>query len=161
MILFYACDVTLSAYPHRESFKNMPGYGGIEPTTFGILAQCCANRATRSGRFEYVIFRNVIFCLVPSMSMQSGNIFFCVGVMYSGEYAVCGVPLILFVCVGLNTFHRKIIGNIEINFLLMKRTLYLCQRLTGGPFTTFACITSALYTLIKNDSFSGLGVLSS
>ena len=27
-----ACDVTLSVYPHR----------GIEPTTFGILAQCSA-----------------------------------------------------------------------------------------------------------------------
>jgi hypothetical protein len=96
------------------------------------------------------------------MSMQSSNmIFFCVGVMYSGEYDVCGVPLILFVCVGLNTFHRKIIRKIEIKCLLMNRTLYLCQRLTGGPFTTLACITSALYTLIKNDSFSGLGVLSS
>ena len=59
------------------------------------------------------------------MSMQSSNIFFCVGVMYSGEYDVCGVPLILFVCVGLNTFHRKIIGNIEINCLLMINESYL------------------------------------
>ena len=23
-----ACDVTLSVYPHRASFKNMPGHGG-------------------------------------------------------------------------------------------------------------------------------------
>ena len=36
-------DVTLSVYPHRTSLKDMPGYGGIEPTTFGILAQCSAN----------------------------------------------------------------------------------------------------------------------
>ena len=49
-----ACDVTLSVYPHRASLKNMPDHGGnrtydlwntspIEPTTFGILAQCSAN----------------------------------------------------------------------------------------------------------------------
>jgi hypothetical protein len=24
----YACDVTLSVYPHRASLKNMPDYGG-------------------------------------------------------------------------------------------------------------------------------------
>ena len=23
-----ACDVTLSVYPHRESFESMPGHGG-------------------------------------------------------------------------------------------------------------------------------------
>ena len=41
--------------------KNMPGHGGYltnKPTTFGILAQCSANWATRSGRFEYMIFRD-------------------------------------------------------------------------------------------------------
>ena len=38
-----ACDVTLSVCPHRAGLKNMPGHGGIEPTTFGILAQCSAN----------------------------------------------------------------------------------------------------------------------
>ena len=38
-----ACDVTLSVYPHRASLKNMPDTVGIEPTTFGILAQCSAN----------------------------------------------------------------------------------------------------------------------
>ena len=38
-----ACDVTLSVYPHRASLKNMPATVGIEPTTFGILAQCSAN----------------------------------------------------------------------------------------------------------------------
>ena len=25
---FYACDVTLSVYPHRASLKNMPDHGG-------------------------------------------------------------------------------------------------------------------------------------
>ena len=35
------CNVTLSVYPHRASLKNMPVR--IEPTTFGILAQCSAN----------------------------------------------------------------------------------------------------------------------
>ena len=38
-----ACDVTLSVYPHRASLKNLPDTVGIEPTTFGILAQCSAN----------------------------------------------------------------------------------------------------------------------
>ena len=53
------CDVTLSVYPRRASLKNMPGHGGNRAyTTFGILAQCSSNWATRSGRFQYVIFRN-------------------------------------------------------------------------------------------------------
>ena len=38
-----ACDVTLSVYPHRASLENMPDTVGIEPTTFGKLAQCSAN----------------------------------------------------------------------------------------------------------------------
>jgi hypothetical protein len=25
---YYACDVTLSVYPHRDGLKNMPGHGG-------------------------------------------------------------------------------------------------------------------------------------
>jgi hypothetical protein len=33
------CDVTQSVYPHRASLKSMPATVGIEPTTFGILAQ--------------------------------------------------------------------------------------------------------------------------
>jgi hypothetical protein len=37
------CVATLSVYPHRASLKNMPGHGGIEPTTFGILAQSSSN----------------------------------------------------------------------------------------------------------------------
>ena len=38
------CDVTLSVYPHRASLKNIClATVGIEPTTFGILAQCSAN----------------------------------------------------------------------------------------------------------------------
>ena len=34
-----ACDVTLSVYPHRACLKILPAKVGIEPTTFGILAQ--------------------------------------------------------------------------------------------------------------------------
>ena len=35
LIIYYACDVTLSVYPHRASLKNMPDTVGIEPTTMG------------------------------------------------------------------------------------------------------------------------------
>ena len=37
------CDVTLSVYPHQASSKICLTTVGIEPTTFGILAQCSAN----------------------------------------------------------------------------------------------------------------------
>ena len=37
--LKYLCDVTLSVYPPRAGLKNMPGHGGNQTTTFGILAQ--------------------------------------------------------------------------------------------------------------------------
>ena len=47
---YYVCDVTLSVYPHRASLKK---YARIEPTTFGILAQCSG-----SGQFEYVYGRH-------------------------------------------------------------------------------------------------------
>ena len=51
----------LWVYIHTgQAWKICLATVGIEPTTFGILAQCSANWATRSGRFEYVIFRNRI-----------------------------------------------------------------------------------------------------
>ena len=40
-------SVTLSVYQHRAE---------IELTTFGMLAQCSANRATGSNRFEHESF---------------------------------------------------------------------------------------------------------
>ena len=42
-----ACDVSLSVYPHRASLKLCLTTVGIETTTFGILAQCSANRVVR------------------------------------------------------------------------------------------------------------------
>ena len=42
----------------RQAWKICLATVRIEPTTLGILAQCSASWATRSGRFEYVIFRN-------------------------------------------------------------------------------------------------------
>ena len=54
------CEFTLSVYPHRARSTVKIGLATvrIEPPTFGILTQCSANLAKRSGRFEYVIFRN-------------------------------------------------------------------------------------------------------
>ena len=40
------CGVALTLYPHRASWKIWLTRLGIEPTTFGMLAQCSANRAT-------------------------------------------------------------------------------------------------------------------
>ena len=47
-----------------QAWKICMSTVGIEPTTFGILAQCSANWATRSGRFEYVIFRNRVYSVL-------------------------------------------------------------------------------------------------
>ena len=42
-----------------QAWKICPATAGFEPTTFGILAQCSSYWATRSGRFECAIFRNL------------------------------------------------------------------------------------------------------
>ena len=100
-----ACDVTLSVYPHRASLKNMPGQGGNR--TYDLW-----NTNPMPCQLSYAV-RSVRVCdiselsLVPSISMQSSNqslfvclfvclnsfymIFFCVGVVYSGEYNVCDI----------------------------------------------------------------------
>ena len=43
-------DVTLSVYPHRTSLKICPATVGIEPTTFGILAQCYGHASPSKAR---------------------------------------------------------------------------------------------------------------
>ena len=92
---FYdACDVTLSVYPHRASLKNMPGHSGNR--TYDLW-----NTRPMLCQLSYAV-RSVRVCdiselsLVPSISMQSSKLnhdFFCVGVMYSGEYDACDVTL--------------------------------------------------------------------
>ena len=88
------CGVTLSVYPHRASLKNMPGHGGNR--TYDLW-----NTSPMLCQLSYAV-RSVRVCdiselsLVPSIPMQSCQhdwFFFCVGVMYSGEYDVCGVTL--------------------------------------------------------------------
>ena len=60
-LYFIIFVMLLWVYIHTgRAWKICPATVGIEPTTFGILAQCSANWATWSGRFEYVIFRNRI-----------------------------------------------------------------------------------------------------
>ena len=88
-----ACDVTLSAYPHRASFKNMPDHGGNRTydlwNTSPML--CQLSYAVWSVRVCDISEQN----LVPSISMLSNknHDFSCVGVMYSGEYDACDVTL--------------------------------------------------------------------
>ena len=77
---------------HRASLKNMPGHGGNRTydlwNTSPML--CQLSYAVRSVRVCDISELN----LVPSISMQSSNHdFFCVGVIYSGEYDVCDVTL--------------------------------------------------------------------
>ena len=87
------CDVTLSVYPHRASKKNMPGHGGNR--TYDLW-----NTSPMLCQLSYMV-RSVRVCdiseqnLVPSTPMQSSNMifFFCVGVVYSGEYDICDVTL--------------------------------------------------------------------
>ena len=70
----------ISVYPHRTSLKNMPATVGIEPMTFGILAQCSCSQlsyAVRSVR----AFDISELSLVPSISMQSSNMIFSVLLM--------------------------------------------------------------------------------
>ena len=79
------CDVTLSVYPHRPSLKNMPGHGGNRNydlwNTSPML--CQLSYTVRTVRLSDISGHN----LVPSIPMSSSNmIFFCAGVVYSGEY---------------------------------------------------------------------------
>ena len=66
-----ACDVTLSVYPHRASFKNMPDHGGNRTydlwNTSPML--CQLSYAVWSVRVCDISEQN----LVPSISMLSNN----------------------------------------------------------------------------------------
>ena len=88
-----ACDVTLSVYPHRASLKNMPDHGGNRTYDLWNTSPtlCQLSYAVGSVRVCDISEQN----LVPSISMLSNNNhdFFCVGVMYSGEYDACDVTL--------------------------------------------------------------------
>ena len=57
---YYIYYVTLSVYPHWTGLRNMPGHG--ENQTYDLWNTssmlCQLSYAVRSGRFEYVIFRN-------------------------------------------------------------------------------------------------------
>ena len=66
-ILYIACDVTLSVYPHRASLKNMPGHSGIR--TYDLW-----NTSPMLCQLSYAV-RSVRVCdiselsLVPSISV--------------------------------------------------------------------------------------------
>ena len=90
--VYDACDVTLCVYPNRASLKNMHHHGGNR--TYDLwntsLMLCQLSYAVRSVRVCDISEQN----LVPSISMYSNDHdFFCVGIMYSGEYDTCDVTL--------------------------------------------------------------------
>ena len=95
-------------YPHRASLKSMPVHGGNRTydlwNTSPML--CQLSYAVRSVRVCDISEQN----LVPLISMQSCiiMIFFCVGVMYSGEYDACDVTLSVYpvYCVPMASFSR-------------------------------------------------------
>jgi hypothetical protein len=53
------CDVTLSVYPHRASWKNMPGHGGNRTyDLWNNITALPANRHTLAHRFlSFLIMR--------------------------------------------------------------------------------------------------------
>ena len=69
-----ACGVTLSVYPHRANFKNLPGHGGNR--TYDLW-----NTSPMLCPLSYAV-SSVRVCdiselsLVPSISMHSSNDFF-------------------------------------------------------------------------------------
>ncbi len=80
------CGITLSVYPHRASWKICLTTVGIEPATFGLLVQCSTNSATKSSRFECVIFRNSVKFL-PCPRTRSHVPF----PAWSGNFLACSV----------------------------------------------------------------------
>ena len=64
---YYACDVTLSVYPHRASLKNMPDHGGNQTYNLWNTSPmlCQLSYAVWSVRVCDISEQN----LVPSISM--------------------------------------------------------------------------------------------
>ena len=58
-----ACDVTLSAYPHRASLKNMPGHGGNQ--TYDLW-----NTRPMLCQLSYAV-RSVRVCDISKLSLVS------------------------------------------------------------------------------------------
>ena len=70
------CGVSMSSYPHRASWKICLTTVGIESTTFGMLAQCSANWATRSGRLGRRIFCNWVYVLRRQRNLKCFHDFY-------------------------------------------------------------------------------------
>ena len=67
---------------------------GIELRTFGTLAQCSPNWATRSGRFKHLIFQNCVYIVTPCANIKTDILLIRLRSVYYIKHSL----IICFVC---------------------------------------------------------------
>ena len=81
-------------YPHQVDWKICLTTAGIELRTFGTLAQCSPNWATRSGRFKHLIFQNCVYIVTPCANIKTDILLIRLKSVYYIKHSL----IICFVC---------------------------------------------------------------